>query len=160
MLKAGYLGVKAGDPNAVVISGALTPTGVYDRTRPPRTPGYLDQLYQWNNGEIRQYYDVLGIAPLRLLEPARHHVARQPQPRQRPFTTHGQFYFRRIEEQRAVMEKHGEGEKQVWLTEFGWCSDPRRTATSNAPRTTLDGPGQLHRARLPAGAARTIPGWA
>jgi hypothetical protein len=41
------------------------------------------------------------------------------------YKNHGSFYFRRIEDQRAVMEKHGEGQKQVWLTEFGWCSDQR-----------------------------------
>ena len=32
MLKAGYLGVKAGDPTCVVITAALTPTGVNDPT--------------------------------------------------------------------------------------------------------------------------------
>ena len=62
MLKAGYLGVKAGDPSAVVISGALTPTGVYNDDAVEDT-WFLDQLYQWNNGEIRNYYDVLGMHP-------------------------------------------------------------------------------------------------
>ena len=32
------------------------------------------------------------------------------------------FYFRRIEQLRAVMEKYGDGGKQMWLTEFGWTT--------------------------------------
>jgi hypothetical protein len=127
ILKAGYLGVKAGDPSAIVISGALTPTGVYTDDAVEDT-WFLDQLYQWNNGEIRQYYDVLGMHPYGYWNPPdAMYPVRQPSD-QTPATeykNHGSFYFRRIEDQRAVMEKHGEGQKQVWLTEFGWCSDQR-----------------------------------
>ena len=32
------------------------------------------------------------------------------------------FYFRRVEQQRAVMEQNGESGKQIWLTEFGWTT--------------------------------------
>ena len=32
------------------------------------------------------------------------------------------FYFRHVEDQRAIMEEHGDGAKQIWLTEFGWSA--------------------------------------
>ncbi|HMA37648.1 MAG TPA: cellulase family glycosylhydrolase [Chloroflexia bacterium] len=127
VLKAGFLGTRAGDPTAVVISGALTPTGVYNDAAIEDTY-FLDQLYQWHNGEIRQYYDVLGIHPYGYWNPPdAMFPVRQPsdQTPATEYNNHGSFYFRRIEDQRAVMEKHGDGQKQVWVTEFGWCSDQR-----------------------------------
>jgi hypothetical protein len=33
------------------------------------------------------------------------------------------FTFRRVEDLRAIMERNGEGNRQVWITEFGWTSD-------------------------------------
>ncbi len=127
LLKAGFLGTRAGDPTAVVISGALTPTGVYNDAAVEDT-WYLDQLYQWNNGEVRNYYDVLGSHPYGYWNPPdAMYPVKQPSD-QTPATeykNHGSFYFRRIEDQRAVMERHGDGAKQVWVTEFGWCSDQR-----------------------------------
>jgi polysaccharide biosynthesis protein PslG len=127
VLKAGYVGVKAGDPNAVVISGALTPTGVYNDAAIEDTY-YLDQLYQWNNGEIRNYFDVAGMHPYGYWNPPDSmYPVKQPsdQTTATEYRNHGSFYFRRIEDQRAVMEKHGDAQKQVWVTEFGWCSDQR-----------------------------------
>jgi hypothetical protein len=127
LLKAGFLGTRAGDPNAVVISGALTPTGVYNDDAVEDT-WFLDQLLQWNNGEIRNYYDVLGIHPYGYWNPPdTMYPVKQPsdQTPAAEYKNHGSFYFRRIEDQRAVMVRHGEAQKQIWVTEFGWCSDQR-----------------------------------
>ncbi|HUS15364.1 MAG TPA: hypothetical protein VM536_10155 [Chloroflexia bacterium] len=140
VLKAAYLGTKAGDSQAVVISGALTPTGVYNEAAIEDTY-YLDQLYQWNNGEIRQYYDVLGTHPYGYWNPPDTmwpvRKAGDATPASE-FRNHGQFYFRRIEDQRAVMEKHGDGAKQVWVTEFGWCSDQREDGYVECQKNSLD----------------------
>jgi exo-beta-1,3-glucanase (GH17 family) len=40
------------------------------------------------------------------------------------------FYFRRVEQLRAVQERYGDGDKQVWLTEFGWTTDQVNPAYS------------------------------
>jgi hypothetical protein len=37
--------------------------------------------------------------------------------------SHASFYFRRIEQLRAIMEAHGDADKQIWLMEFGWTTD-------------------------------------
>jgi polysaccharide biosynthesis protein PslG len=135
LLRAGYLGTKAGDPGAIVVSGALTPTGIYDPKVAAEDTWYLDQLYQWNNGELRQYYDVLGSHPYGYNNPPATMWPDNPS-HATAFTTHGQFYFRRVEQQRQVMEKFGEAGKQVWLTEFGWCSDARPDGYAECAETT------------------------
>ncbi|HUS14046.1 MAG TPA: hypothetical protein VM536_03415 [Chloroflexia bacterium] len=135
LLKAGYLGVKAGDPAAVVVSGALTPTGLYDQSLAMEDTWYLDQLYQWNNGELRKYYDVLGAHPYGYNNPPDTMWPDKPS-NAAAFTNHGQFYYRRIEQQRQVMEKYGDGGKQIWLTEYGWCSDFRESGYDECAETT------------------------
>jgi len=137
LLKAAYLGVKAGDPQAVVVSGALTPTGLYDESTAMEDTWYLDQLYQWHNGEIRQYYDVLGSHPYGYNNPPDTMWPTNPS-HATNFTNHGQFYYRRVEQQRQVMDKYGEGAKQIWLTEYGWCSDYRPDGYSECAETTPD----------------------
>src|SRR5205085_5018857 len=48
ILKAGYRGVKASDPNAVVISGGLTPTGVNNPEIAIDDVAFLRMLYTYN----------------------------------------------------------------------------------------------------------------
>ena len=143
VLKAGYLGVKAGDPNAIVLAGALAPTGVNDPLG-QRGPGevgvlsdltYLEQMYQYNNGEVRSYFDVLATHPYGFNNPPQDSWPDNPNMNPLfPKNDKGQidyynrsnsFYFRRIEQQRAIMEKYGDGAKQMWATEYGWCTDYR-----------------------------------
>ena len=140
LLKAAFLGTRAGDAQAVVISGALTPTGVYNDDAVEDT-WFLDQLYQWNNGELRNYYDALGIHPYGFWNPPdTMWPVKQPGDATpaKEYRNHGSFYFRRIEDQRAVMEKHGDGQKQVWVTEFGWCSDQREGGYLECQNNSLD----------------------
>jgi hypothetical protein len=143
VLKQGYLGVKAGDPNAIVLTGALAPTGINDPEgkRGPNEVGvlsdlrYLEEMYKYNNGEVRSYFDVLGIHPYGFNNPPE--LKWPENPNNNPlfpkngdgqldfYNRSNSFYFRRIEEQRAIMEKYGDGAKQVWATEYGWCTDFR-----------------------------------
>lgn len=116
LLTGAYNVAKAADPNVVVISAGLSPTGV--------TSGRAmdDVLYlQWlfdaglkGGGN----YDVLGAhanaqaptvdAPLDSL----------------PRFPHPSFYFRRVEQLRDVQVRNGDGDRQIWILEFGWTSNP------------------------------------
>jgi hypothetical protein len=159
VLKAGYLGVKAGDPNAIVVAGALAPTGVND-PQGLRGPGemgvlsdlnYLEQMYQYNNGEVRSYFDVMATHPYGFNNPPEDKWPDNPNMNpQFPVNGNGQidfynrsdsFYFRRIEEQRAIMEKYGDGEKQMWATEYGWCTDYRPDGYQECKYNTPDDQG-------------------
>jgi polysaccharide biosynthesis protein PslG len=120
LLKAGYTGVKRGDPQAIVLFGGLTPTGVVDPYLAIDDVVYLQRIYAYNNGEIKNYYDALGAHPGSNNNSPDQWWPGRPGPD--GWTNHNSFYFRRVEELRNVMVQHGEGHKQIWLTEFGWTT--------------------------------------
>ncbi len=134
VLKNGYLGVKKNDPTAWVLFGGLTPTGVNKPNVAIDDVSYLQQFYAYNNGEGKQYYDALGAHPGSASNAPDVRFPNgtgqcPPAATERYGSANGtcwnsspDFYFRRIEEQRAVMEQNGESAKQIWLTEFGWDS--------------------------------------
>ncbi|MHB1296628.1 MAG: cellulase family glycosylhydrolase [Anaerolineae bacterium] len=122
MLKVAYAAVKAGDPNAMVISAGLTPTGSWDdQSRPD--DWYLESLYIAMNSDSTGYLDVLGAhAPGYKSPPERDpaEVAANPD-----LGGHRAFAFRRVEDLRAIMVKYGDSGKQIAILEFGWSSDSR-----------------------------------
>lgn len=120
LLKAGYQAVKAADPNAIVLFGALTPTGVTDPTLAVDDIRYIDEIYAWNDGEISRYFDVLGAHP-----GSNDNTPDQSWPNNPGtdgWSDHNSFYFRRVAEMHEAMTRHGDGAKQIWLTEFGWTT--------------------------------------
>jgi hypothetical protein len=131
-LKAGYGAVKAVDPRAVVLFGGLTPTGVRDPSVAIEDTEYLRQFYAYRGGEGRNYFDALAAHPGGASNPPNTKYPENPGSGACPpqfasqegncWNNAADFYFRRIEDQRAVMEAYGDGPKQIWLTEFGWDS--------------------------------------
>jgi hypothetical protein len=133
VLKASYTAIKAADPKAIVVYGGLTPTGVMDKRLAIDDVVYLEQTYQYNNGEVKRYFDVLGAHPGSNNNPPDALWPDNPGPGTgcvpsgNCWRDHPSFYFRRIEQLRAVMEKYGDAQygnrlKQIWLTEFGWST--------------------------------------
>lgn len=121
LLKAGYAGVKVGNPGAIVVFGALTPTGVMNPSIAIDDVQYLKQIYAYNGGEIKRYYDVLGAHPGSNNNPPDTMWPNNPGPGP-GWQNDPSFYFRRVEQLRQVMLDNGEGAKQIWLTEFGWTT--------------------------------------
>ena len=121
LLKSGYTGVKASDPNAIVLFGGLTPTGVMDSSIAIDDVQYLRQAYQYNNGEIKSYFDNLGAHPGSNNNPPDTMWPGNPGPGP-GWQNDPSFYFRRIEQLRQVMIDNGDAAKQIWLTEFGWTT--------------------------------------
>jgi GH35 family endo-1,4-beta-xylanase len=121
LLKAVYPAIKQADPKAAVIFGGLTPTGVNDPAVAVDDVAYLEQCYAINNGEIRQYFDILGAHAGSNNNPPEALFPEQPGPGPQ-WRDHPSFYFRRVEQLRAVMEKNSDANKQMWLTEFGWTT--------------------------------------
>jgi polysaccharide biosynthesis protein PslG len=131
-LKAGYGAVKAVDPGAVVLFGGLTPTGLNDPAVAVDDVAYLRAFYEYAGGEGRNYFDVLAAHPGSAANPPDTKWPENPGSGNCPPQFASQqgncwknapdFYFRRIEDQRAVMEQYGDGPKQIWLTEFGWTA--------------------------------------
>ncbi len=113
MLKASYATIKAIDPSILVVTAGLSPTGWDDDTARPD-----DRYLQWMfDAGLSGNYDVLGL----------HGNGQAPDPTAEPGSIAGfgdaSFYFRRVEQLRAIQEANGDAAKPVWLLEFGWTSD-------------------------------------
>lgn len=121
MLKVAYTAIKAIDPAVIVVAGGLTSTGVTEPAIAVDDLVYLEAMYAYNNGEVKQYFDVQGFHPSNTL----HSPDEKYDPTltdNRGWSDHPTHYFRHIEDVRAVMEKSGFGDKKVWITEMGWAT--------------------------------------
>jgi hypothetical protein len=121
LLKAVYPAIKAADANAIVVTGALTPTGFTDPAIAIDDVLYLEQMYQYQGGIVRQFADAIGAHAGGFNNPPEdfvnaHSVASTT------FKNHPSFYFRRIEQLRDVIVRYGDTSKKLWITEFGWST--------------------------------------
>lgn len=114
LLKVCYQAIKAADPEAIVISAGLAPTG----TQPPVAMPDTDFLQGMYNAGASNYFDVLGLHAPGFKAP--------PEMSADEVATsydYGQgrwFAFRHVEDMRAIMVANGDGAKQVAIMEMGW----------------------------------------
>lgn len=121
LLKAAYPAIKAADPNAIVVSGAPTPTGVNDPNIAERDLTYLQQMYAYQNGEVKNYFDVLGAHNEPYANPPDQNVGNHTNP---SYSGDPSFFFRQVEDYRNLMVANGDGGKQIWETEIGYDANP------------------------------------
>lgn len=123
LLKAGYTGTKAGDPNALVLLGALSPTGANVPGVSMDDVDYLQQLYQVNGGEVKQYFDALGAHPSGFSIPPDCTPATPECSLSGGWNNDPSFFaFYRVGQYRDVMVQNGDQDKKIWFTEFGYAS--------------------------------------
>jgi hypothetical protein len=120
-LRKAYAAIKRGNPNAIVVSAGMAPTGDNNDLAMPDDVFY-DALYQAMGGSSDGYFDMLGVhgagfAAPPDLDPA---VAASDQ----RYGGYRFFTFRHVEDIRNIMVKYGESDKRVVLLEFGWTTDP------------------------------------
>lgn len=107
--------IRAADPDAVVISTGLAPTGTW---LPDAIPD-VDYLRMMYGAGASRYFDVLGVnAPGYGNPPDLAPDDAERQGLQRWMT------FRHVEDMRAIMVASGDAEKQVAILEMGWTTDP------------------------------------
>jgi polysaccharide biosynthesis protein PslG len=125
LLESGYTAVKAADPNALVLLGAPSPTT-------SNVPGsimddlsYLQNLYAINGGEAAGYFDILSAHPSGFSNPPDCTPATPQCSLSGAWNTDDSFFaFTRASEYRDIMVQNGDANKQIWFTEFGYCSNP------------------------------------
>jgi polysaccharide biosynthesis protein PslG len=120
LLEAGYRGVKDADPDALVVFGGLTPTGISDVEVAVDDVEYLRAFYLYGNGYYAQFFDVMGMHLNATNNPPDTSYPDNPGPGE--WTEHNSFYFLRGQDLREVMEGFGD-ERPVWVTEFGWTTE-------------------------------------
>ncbi len=120
MLADAYSAIKAANPNAIVISAGMAPTGTDNQIAMPDQRFY-QEMYRLMQGDSEGYFDMLGVhaagfaAPPEL-SPAQ--AASNPEYGGQRF-----FAFRHVEDIRAIMEAYGDDETRIAILEFGWTSD-------------------------------------
>lgn len=119
LLKTCYLAIKAADPNAVVISAGMAPTGTDDPAIAMPDDAFFREMYA---AGAAPYFDVLGVhAPGYMNPPERSPDETEADPNlQARWIT-----FRHVEDIRAIMVEYGDEDKQIAITEMGWTTDPR-----------------------------------
>ena len=104
LLKAAYPAVKAVEPSIKVVTGGLFQNDAQ----------FLQAAYQ--NG-IQGNFDVLGLHPYSCSDPPSKNTGS-------PVTS-----FLGYRNMLAVMDQHGDRDKPVWFTEFGWGTAPGAPCT-------------------------------
>lgn len=113
LLKACSDAIRTVDPDAVLISAGLSPTGNYDNLAHPDDL-YLQHMYDMG---FQQYVDVVGVHAPGFSPPERSPDAAVAMGSQRFFT------FRRVEDLRRVMVANGDAARQMAILETGWTRD-------------------------------------
>jgi hypothetical protein len=116
---AGAEGVRAADPDALIISGAPAVTGIDDGTVAIDDRVFMRGMYE---AGVAQWVDGIGAHPYGFANPPgaswqdATHVSSS-------HNDHPSFFFRdTLEDYHAIMLDHGDTERQIWVTEFGWPS--------------------------------------
>lgn len=122
LLCAGYEAVKAADPDAVVLSGALAATSELSG-RNLNDYVFLQRLYDAGGGEC---FDILTMQGYGLWSGPTDH-------RREPFVVN----YGRVEYIRDIMLRNGDDDKAIWISEMNWNVAPE-DAPPDYGRVTLD----------------------
>lgn len=120
LLEAGHRGVKSADPDALVVFGGLTPTGINDPEVAVNDVEYLEAFYLYGNGHYAQFFDIMGMHLNATNNPPDTSYPENPGPGE--WSDHNSFYFLRGQDLRSVMTGFGD-EREAWVTEFGWTTE-------------------------------------
>ncbi len=121
LLKAGAQGVKAADPSAMTILAAPSTTGSNIPGQVIDDISYLQQLYQLNGGEAKQYFDVVGVHPSGYSNPPDCNPDTPQCSLSGGFNNDPSFFaFHRVSQYRDVMTQNGDTGQEdlvhrVWL---------------------------------------------
>jgi polysaccharide biosynthesis protein PslG len=114
LLRAAYRGIKAGDPDAIVVSAGLASGATYPSMDDLE---YLSHLYVARS-RIGTYFDAVGTHP----------YGGPYAPEETPDPFHP-THFKRAEAQRAIMVDNGDSATPMWATEIGWLHQPSTSIT-------------------------------
>ena len=118
-LRVVYAAIKRANPNAIVVSAGMAPTGDNNENAMPDDLFY-DGMYQ-AMGSSNGYFDMLGVHGAGFAAPPELDPAEAAS--NQAYGGYRFFAFRHVEDIRAIMERYGDGGKKIVLLEFGWTYD-------------------------------------
>jgi hypothetical protein len=118
LVKAGAAGVREGDPNAIVISGAPAVTGIDDKINAIDDRAFLREMIAAGVGEV---VDAIGVHPYGAANPPDERAADALHLRS-GYNNHPSFFFLDTLEDYQALLSAANIDKPLWVTEFGWPS--------------------------------------
>ncbi|WP_129627116.1 cellulase family glycosylhydrolase [Candidatus Oscillochloris fontis] len=119
LLATAYDAIKANDAYAIVVSGAPTSTETNRTDIALSDTSYMASMAA--NPKFRTHVDAIGVHPGGQYNSPDQMWPDNPGPGPN-WRNSREFYFRRIEDIRAVLVQNGMADKQIWVTEFGWAT--------------------------------------
>jgi polysaccharide biosynthesis protein PslG len=137
LLKEAYTRIKAVDPSVYVLAGPPSSTGITKASVAIDDMTYYEAMYSYDGGVIGDYFDAQAVHPGGAANPPETIWPDNPS-NARGWTDHPTFYFRHVEDVRALMERHGLGNHQIWITEYGWATPNRSPGFEYGNQTSLE----------------------
>lgn len=120
MLSLASTAIRAADPDALVISSSLAPTEwAGDPDVAVSDLAYFRQLFA--DPRFWLHIDAVGVHVFGCANPPESFWPDAPGPGP-GWNDSREFYFRRVEDVRRLMVERGYGDRQIWITEFGWTT--------------------------------------
>jgi hypothetical protein len=117
LIAAGARGVRAADPNALVISAAPATTGINDGISAIDDRVYLQQMI---SAGVTDLVDAMSAHPYGWANPPDSSFG-DPDPAVPSHNNHPSFFFLdTMNDYRAILDQSGNGHMPIWVTEFGW----------------------------------------
>lgn len=107
--------IRAADPDAIIISSGLAPTGTYNEQAHPDDI-YFQEMY---DAGFQQWVDVAGVNA-----PGYNHPPEISPDEAVAAGSQRFFTFRRVEDMRKIMVANGDAARQMAILEMGWTRDP------------------------------------
>lgn len=130
LLREGAAGVRSGDPDALVISGAPAVTGINDRVAAIDDRQFLQEML---DAGLASEVDGIGVHPYGFANPPDSSHGNSPAP---SHNNHPSFFFRDTMEDYHALSG---GELPIWATEFGWGSFEHIVNEAGTPVPPLPG---------------------
>lgn len=119
LVAEGAAGVRAGDPEALVISGGPAVTGIDDGETAINDRVFLRGMIE---AGVAEHVDAIGAHPYGYANPPDESVHDETHTAS-SHNDHPTFFFRdTLEDYRGIMTDYGLDGLQIWVTEFGWPS--------------------------------------
>ncbi|MCC6904688.1 MAG: hypothetical protein IT326_02525 [Anaerolineae bacterium] len=104
-----YRAFKATAPDIIVVAGGLAPTVSTPDGMVVTDLDFAQQMFRYG---ARNCFDAWGYHPYGFNQPPEADPARF------------ELVFRRTERMYRLLQNNGAGDRQIWITEFGWVRDP------------------------------------
>lgn len=119
LLRAGYDAVKAADPEVLVISAGLAPTGFNDGVNAANDRLFLRDLYAAGLADMS---DGIGAHPNGWANPPDSLCCAAPVGVQTHYEDPSFYFLSTLNDYRRIMSEQQDGNTAIWVTKFGWGS--------------------------------------